>query len=206
VVLSLATKRYETHRDLGRPREQNKQSIVSKTLNDSDEWARMLEAVPARCLCRIIASFMLVAALGLSGTATSQESRYFEQTASMRVPGPGVDIMISPKAPFSALTRMISIWCQFPLDSGSNPTGVLAQVIRQGAGRGDVTVTIPMVLQLADDRAASPSRYFAGTIQTFYEAPAGAMSHISIISDASSSGARGVCYASFFGDLTKDSE
>ena len=160
--------------------------------------------VARRRLCRIIASSALVAALGSSGTAASQE--YFEQTVSMRVPGPGADIMISPKAPFSALTRMVSVWCQFPLDSGSNPTGVLAQVTRQGSGRGDVTVTIPMVLQLADDRAASPSRYFAGTISTFFQAPSGAMSHISIISNASSSGARGVCYASFFGELTKGSE
>jgi hypothetical protein len=166
----------------------------------------MIARAPGRCLCRIITSSTFVAALGLSGPATSQESNYFEQTVSMRVPGPGADIMISPKAPFAALTRMISIWCQFPLDSGSNPTGVLAQVIRQGSGRGDVTVTVPMVLQLADDRAASPSRYFAGTIQTFFEAPSGAMSHISIVSDASASGARGVCYASFFGDLTKGSE
>jgi hypothetical protein len=166
----------------------------------------MLETGSERRLSRIIASSALVAAVGFSGAATSQEASYFEQTASMRVPGPGADIMISPKAPFSALTRMISIWCQFPLDSGSNPTEVLAQVIRQGSGRGDVTITIPMVLQLADDRAASPSRYFAGTIQTFFETPSGTMSHIAIISDASPSGARGVCYASFFGDLRKANE
>lgn len=127
----------------------------------------------------------------------AQGQHYFERAVPVHLDmgGGHVDASLPVPAGLYADVRMISAFCQFPYPA--KPTGALIQIgAPPGSGIAQGTLMVPMALQIADDKAASPFRYFAGTIATFLQRTSG--QQVTVNAQATA-GSTGDCTVSFYG-------